>query len=226
MEIEKLEKPLSLKEIAYETLKLSILKLDLSDPTVVERLDERELAGKLGVSRTPLREAINQLVLEGFLNVVPRKGIYIARKTKSEFLEVLLLRSVLEGLGARLAAVNASEEEIEEMKRILKPLSFMDQEKGDYLLNYGNAHIDFHEYILKVSRCRLLIKHAGGLFDHMRWIRAHVIGFPERQKDSYHKHLQIVDAIEKREPVIAEKRMREHIEELANYVTKKVNFPE
>jgi DNA-binding GntR family transcriptional regulator len=226
MEIQKLEKRLSLKEIAYQTLKISILKLDLSNPAVAERLDERELAEKLNISRTPLREAINQLVLEGFLKVVPRKGIYVIRMTKSEFLEILLLRSVLEGLGARLAAKYASKEEIEEMKRMLKPLEYTESERGDWLLNYVKSHIDFHEYLLKASHCEALVKHSAGVFDRMRWIRAHAIGFPNRQRNSYSKHLQLVYAVEKREPEVAEKRMREHIEALANYVAEDVNFPD
>ena len=82
--VKKIETPASLSEIAYEALKTSLLEMDLSEISDEDRLDERELAERLGVSRTPLREAINRLVVEGFLKVVPRKGIYVLKKSKNE----------------------------------------------------------------------------------------------------------------------------------------------
>jgi DNA-binding GntR family transcriptional regulator len=74
-EVAKIKTPESLAKQAYEAIKESLLQMDLSDPSVEERIDERTLAEQLGVSRTPLREAINRLVVEGFLKVVPRKGV-------------------------------------------------------------------------------------------------------------------------------------------------------
>ena len=98
----KIKAPASLAEKAYEAIKESLLQMDLTDLSVEDRIDERGLAEQLGVSRTPLREAINRLVLEGFLMVVPRKGIFVVKKSKKEIVEILLVRAALKGLAARL----------------------------------------------------------------------------------------------------------------------------
>ena len=224
LDVNRIEAPLSLREIAYEALRESLLRMDLSDPASCERLDERTLSEKLGVSRTPLREAINRLVAEGFLKVVPRKGVYIVRKTKAEVIEILLIRSVLEGLAARLAAKRAAIHEVERMKGIFSP--FTSKDIGSRLLEYGQANIDFHERILNASQSRMLIERASTFFDHMRWIRARAVGFSERHEKMHNEHLQIVEAIEKRKPDSAEKIMRRHIEELARYIDEKIEFPD
>jgi DNA-binding GntR family transcriptional regulator len=223
LDIDRIEAPLSLREIAYEALKEGLLRMDLSEPASCGRLDERTLSEKLGVSRTPLREAINRLAAEGFLKVIPRKGIYIVQKTKAEVIEILLIRSVLEGLAARLAAKRASTDDIEAMKRIFS--SFTSKEISSRFLEYGQANIDFHERILKASQSKMLIDQASTFFDHMRWIRARAVGFVDRQEKMHNEHLQIVEAFEKRNSDLAEKIMRRHIEELGRYIEEKIEFP-
>ena len=224
LDIDKIQVPLSLREITYDALKESLLKMDLSDPASCERLDERNLSEKLGISRTPLREAINRLVFEGFLKVIPRKGIYVVRKTKAEVVEILLIRSVLEGLAARLATKHATEKDIIGMKRIFSPFSSKDIEA--HLLEYGKANIEFHELVLKASQSKMLIEQANTLFDHMKWIRARAVGFADRQNKMHKEHLQILEAIEKRKPDLAERNMRQHIHELARYIEEKIEFPD
>jgi len=215
-DLKKIETPASLSEIAYETIKENLLKMDLSTVESEECIDERGLAEKLGISRTPLREAISRLVVEGFLKVVPRRGIFVVKKSKAEIVEILLVRSALEGLAARLAAINVSEEDIIRMKQIFLPFDASNIKRQ--FLKYSNANIKFHELVLRLSGCKALIESAGNIFDHMRWIRFQTVVFEQRLINSHREHLEIIEALEKKAQELAENRMRAHIESLASYV--------
>lgn len=222
LDVEKIRVPSSLSERAYEAIKESLLKMDWPQMTNEDRIDERGLAERLGVSRTPLREAVNRLVTEGFLKVVPRKGIYVVKKTKKEIIEILLVRATLEGMAARLATKYVTDEEIQKMKELFSPFSTWNKE-GQFL-KYSNANIKFHELVLQISRCGKLIELAGSLFEHMRWIRFRTVAFKDRLDESYKEHLMIIEALEKRDSELAEKIMRAHIEALARYVEEKVKW--
>ncbi|MCP4665971.1 MAG: GntR family transcriptional regulator [Deltaproteobacteria bacterium] len=222
LDVKKIEPPSKLSEMAYHALKQSLLETDLSQMPQEGRLDERELAGRLGVSRTPLREAVNRLVVEGFLKVLPRKGIYVVGKSKKEILEILLVRAALEGMAARLAATYVKDKDIEKMKGIFSRFDPSNM-KGQFL-QYSDANIAFHELVLKISRCGKLIDMANSLFDHMRWIRFRAVTFEERLAQVHKEHLEIIKALEKKDPDLAEKRMRAHIEGLGSYIEHKVAF--
>jgi DNA-binding GntR family transcriptional regulator len=207
----KIKAPASLAEKAYEAIKESLLQMDLTDLSVEDRIDERGLAEQLGVSRTPLREAINRLVLEGFLMVVPRKGIFVVKKSKKEIVEILLVRAALEGLAARLAAQYVTEIDIHKLKKIIAPFDSINA-IGKKSLKFSNANVEFHELVLKLSRCQVLTDLASNLFVHIHWIRTKAAGFQERFKVAHSGHIAI-------------KRMRQHIEILAQYIEKNVQFP-
>ncbi len=222
LEVEKIELPARLSEMAYDAIKKSILTTDVYQMPDEGRIDERKLALSLGVSRTPLRESINRLVTEGFLKVVPRKGVYVIRKSKREIIEILRVRSALEGMAARLATEHFTEKEIRMMRRIFSPFNPSNVEKR--ILKYSNANIKFHEVVLKTSRCEKLIELAGNLFDHMRMIRFRTISFGERARKSVIEHSRIIEALEKRDADLAERRMREHIDDLVRHVENNVDF--
>ena len=120
-DFQRIEVPLSLSEMAYVSIKKSIINMDWSGISSHLRFDERKIAERLGVSRTPLREAVKRLVIEGFLRVEPRKGLFIVKKSKLDMIEILLVRSALEGLAARLATKLATKEDIRKMKKIFSP---------------------------------------------------------------------------------------------------------
>jgi DNA-binding GntR family transcriptional regulator len=223
LNVEKIRVPSSLSERAYEAIKESILKTDVTKVNDGDRIDERGLSESLGISRTPLREAINRLVMEGFLKVVPRKGVYLVKKSKKEISEILLVRAALEGMAARLAVKHVTEKEIQKMKDLFEP--FGESSTGGQFLKYSDANIEFHELVLKTSQCGKLIELASNLFDHIRWIRFRTIVFEDRFPKMQKEHLAIIEALEKRDPDLAEKRMRAHIEGLAQYIEEKVDFP-
>jgi DNA-binding GntR family transcriptional regulator len=221
--VEKIRAPSSLSERAYEAIKESILKIDMTQMKDEDHIDERGLSESLGISRTPLREAINRLVIEGFLKVLPRKGIYVVKKTKKEIIEILLVRAALEGMAARLATKHVTDEEIQKMRELFSP--FCESSSGGQFIKYSDANIVFHELVLRTSQCGKLIELAGNLFDHIRWIRFRTIVFEDRFTKMQKEHLAIIEALEKRDQDLAEKRMRFHIEGLAQYIEEKVNFP-
>ncbi len=222
--LEKIKTPPKVSDIAYKALKERLLELDMSQLSDEGRLDERVLAKGLGVSRTPLREAINRLVVEGFLKVVPRKGIYVVRKSKQDVIEILLVRAALEGMAARLAAQYVTKTDIKKMKAVFSRFDPLNMD-GKYA-EYADANIEFHEFILKTSRCGKLIEMANSIFDHMRWIRFRAVAFEGRIKPIHQEHLKIINALEKKDPDLAERRIRSHIEGLAQYIEKEVDFLE
>lgn len=224
IEVTKIKIPASLAQRAYDAIKESLLQMDLTGPALDDRIDERSLAQRLGVSRTPLREAINRLVLEGFLTVVPRKGVFVVKKSKKEIVEILLVRAALEGLAARLATKHVTDKDIHQMKKIIAPFDSIKSSAGKFL-KFSNANVEFHELVLGLSQSQVLIGLAGNLFDHIHWIRTKAAGFQERFEVAHKGHQQIVEAFEKRNPDLAEKRMRTHIEILAQYIQEKAHFP-
>ena len=102
----------SFKHNAYAALKNVIVSMDIYRSRDDIRLDERKLAQDFGISRTPVREAMAQLEREGFVRAVPRRGIYVVRKTKREVIEMITAWAALESMAARLITQNASDEEI------------------------------------------------------------------------------------------------------------------
>src|SRR5258706_2914255 len=163
---------------AYAALKDVILGLDIYEQPGDVRLDERQLASDLGISRTPVREAMAQLEREGFVRSVPRRGIYVVRKTKAEVIELITAWAALESMAARLITQNASDQEIAKLRAM-----FATFENGRFQANrdeYSEVNIEFHQTIIRMSGNRILIDLAENLFAHMRMIRRKTIGERDR----------------------------------------------
>jgi DNA-binding GntR family transcriptional regulator len=218
MPLKSIHPKLRMSEMAYEAIKDYILTSDLREPVPGSRLDERQLVEKLNMSRTPVREAINRLVAEGFLKVAPYKGVFIANKTKKEIIAILMVRATLEGMAARLATPHFSKADLRVMRGMFKPFKKAQLESQRY--EFSLANIKFHEFILERSDCQPLIEMAKGLFDHMRLIRFRTSAFLPRLQSALSQHLKLIDVFEKRDPETAEMLMREHIEESAQYIDK------
>src|SRR5258708_32656631 len=108
----------SLRDQAYVALKQAIMDADIYAHREEIRLDERQLSHALGVSRTPIREAMSLLEQEGFLRTVPRRGVFIVRKTKKQIIEMIEMWAALESMAARLATANASDRDIAALRRL------------------------------------------------------------------------------------------------------------
>src|SRR6201984_1885825 len=108
----------SLKNQAYVRIKEAIANTDIYSQRQTLRLDERELMHALGVSRTPVREALSILEQEGFVSTLPRRGIFIIRKSKREIIEMIQLWAALESMSARLATLRAPDAEIGKLRHL------------------------------------------------------------------------------------------------------------
>src|SRR5437870_8088032 len=128
---------------AYAALKDVILSLDIYEQPGEVRLDERQIASDLGVSRTPVREAMAQLEREGFVRSVPRRGIYVVRKTKAEAVELITAWAALESMAARLITQTASDEEIATLRKMFT--RFDNGELHARLDEYSEVNIEFHQ---------------------------------------------------------------------------------
>jgi len=203
---------------AYAALKDVIVTLDIYDRPGEVRLDERQIASDLGISRTPVREAMAQLEREGFVRSVPRRGIYVVRKTRAEVSELITAWAALESMAARLITQNASDREIAELRQMFA--KFENGELHARLDEYSDVNIEFHQTIIRLSRNSVLIDLAENLFTHMRMIRRKTIGDEDRADRSIRDHMNIIQAIEARDTERAEDLVRNHALGLAEHVAR------
>jgi DNA-binding GntR family transcriptional regulator len=203
---------------AYAALKSVILSLDIYEKPGDVRLDERQLASDLGISRTPVREAMAQLEREGFVRSVPRRGIYVVRKTKQDVIELITAWAALESMAARLITQNAADDEIATLRQMFT--KFENGELHARLDEYSEVNIEFHQSIIRMSRNRVLIDLAENLFTHMRMIRRKTIGEEDRADRSIRDHLNIIQALEARDTERAEDLVRNHALGLAEHVAR------
>jgi DNA-binding GntR family transcriptional regulator len=180
------------------------------------RLDERELAARLGVSRTPIREALVRLEHEGLVTSIPRRGFCIARKTKAELLEIIIVWAALESMAARLVAQSATDEAIASLRQIFA--TFDGERIAAKLDEYSEANVRFHLQIIELSGCEALRRTAEGIFIHVRSIRHRTIGEDHRFERSIVDHMHIIDALEARNAELAERLVRDHALALAAHV--------
>jgi len=222
LKIEPIGEGLSLKTRAYEALKSAIMGMNIYDRNAELRLDERALSARFGVSRTPLREALAQLDNEGLVRVVPRRGIYIVRKTKDEILEMVTVWAALESMAARLATKEASDEELASLHGLVD--TFSSDGVSGKMGEYSDANIRFHQAIISLGKCRLIADMADKLFFHVRAIRQRTIFEQDRAKRSVVDHKEIVAALEARDTERAERLVREHTLRLRDHVERFVDL--
>jgi len=220
--VQPIEDVQSLKERTYAALKQAITVIDIYANPEEPRLDERELSARLGVSRTPIREAIARLEQEGLVRIAPRKGVFVVRKPKHEILQMITVWAALESMAARLITLHASDAEIASL-RTLFATPEGDQAKAK-IDEYSDRNIRFHQAIIRMSKCELLVEMADNLFIHMRAIRAQTISEDDRVSRSIIDHMNIIEALEQRDTEQAEKLARQHTLDLAAHVEKNVNY--
>lgn len=219
---EPLEGTATFKDRAYNALKDVLLSLDIYGRRGEIRLDERALALQFGISRTPVREAMAQLEREGFVRSVPRRGIYIVRKTKREVVELIEAWAALESMAARLITENCSDDEISHLRDMFA--KFENGKLHVKLDEYSEVNIQFHQTIIAMSKNATLIRLAENLFTHMRMIRRKTIVEKNRADRSIHDHLNIIEAIESRDTGRAETLVRNHALGLADHVAKNADY--
>ncbi len=220
--IQPIEVNFSLKDKIYDALKEAITSMNIYAESEDPRLDERQLSQQLGVSRTPIREALARLEQEGLVRTVPRKGVFVVRKSKDEILQMITVWAALESMAARLITLHAEDEEIATLREMFA--TFGGDEAAAKIDEYSETNIAFHQAILKMSHCPLLNEMAENLFIHMRSIRARTISEDNRARRSIVDHMNIIEALERRDTELAERLVRQHTLDLADHVEKNVDY--
>jgi DNA-binding GntR family transcriptional regulator len=232
LDMPRLDTGSTFRELAYAALKRAICAMDIYDRPDEIRLDERRLSEGLGVSRTPIREAMTLLEQEGFVRTLPRRGIFVVRKTKREIVEMITVMAALESMAARLVAERAADADIADLRRLMD--AFRDggdhsssgggTNGGGRLAEYSDANIAFHQAIIRMSGCAMLADMTENLFIHMRAIRKITIHQDNRAARSVVDHFRIIEALEHRDPELAERLARDHTLGLAQHVERHGDF--
>ena len=174
-----------------------------------ERLMEIHLANRLGVSRTPIREAIRRLEQEGFVVMIPRRGAYVADMSMKDISQVFEVRTALEELAAGLAAQRISKEEVEALYGVLaKAKKCMDNNEWDNLVELDG---EFHEILYKASRNTRLLEISMNLHDQVRRFRSFLVEQPGRAETTWAEHRQVVDALAAHNATKAKEALVQHL---------------
>ena len=213
----------SFKHKAYAALKNAIVAMDIYRSRDDIRLDERKLAQDFGISRTPVREAMAQLESEGFVRLVPRRGIYVVRKTKREVIEMITAWAALESMAARLITQTASAAGNRRLAQNVHHLRERQAARASRRV-FRRQHRIPPEPSSGSVTTRVLIDLAENLFTHMRMIRRKTIGEKDRADRSIRDHMNIIEALEARATDRAEELVRDHALGLADHVARFADY--
>ena len=210
-----------LRSQACDAIRAAIMRMDIYGQAEEIRLDERRLCQDLGVSRTPIREALSVLEQEGFVRSIPRRGIVVVRKSKREIVEMITVWAAIESMAARLAATRASAAEIAGLRVML---AAFEEDPTGHLSEYSDANMAFHKAIIRLGGIELMCTMTGTLFIHMRAVRAVTMTQDNRARRSVSDHRDIIAALEARDATRAERLVREHTMGLAAHVESHGDF--
>ena len=198
---------LPLRDVVFNTLRKAILRGNLEPG---ERLREIHLADKLGVSRTPIREAIRKLELEGLVVMIPRKGAVVAEITEKSLRDVLEVRRALEALAVRLACEKILDAEVEELKVAAERFEEA-LETGD-VTAFAEADVRFHDIIYRATDNQRLIQLLYNLREQMYRYRVEYLKREDAHETLLEEHQAIIETIEKRDVAKAVAAVRTHID--------------
>lgn len=212
----KLQDPVTIADKLFLDLRRAILEGEIP---AGKKISEPELATAYGVSRGSLREAIGKLENCNLVTRKPNIGARIIGFSTSQLMEIYQIREAMEGMAARLAAENMSEEEVSRLRSILERHRAEINEKHDY--SQQDVDLDFHFSIIQGSKnMRLIRMLCQDLYDLIRFYRFRLKSGFNRSEQAYQEHNLIVDAIERRDGEMAETLMRHHIRASCDYARK------
>jgi DNA-binding GntR family transcriptional regulator len=197
---------LSIREHAYLYLKKNILEGEFQ---AGDRLIERELAAKLKISRTPIREALFRLETQGFVKTVPRKGVVVSNISENEVIEVFTILSSLEVLAVKLAAQKMVHETQQVLDQKIKELRALEEQAEE---SFNIEHIQMNHLIYEASKSPKLYEILSSLNDYIHMAANMGYETPGRRKESLMEHIEIMKALRDKDVDIAEYLMRIHIE--------------
>lgn len=197
---------LPLRDVVFNTLREAILRGELVPG---ERLMELQLAAKLGVSRTPIREAIRMLEQEGLAITIPRKGAIVAGMTEKDMQDVLEIREALEELSVQVACDKITAEEIEKLRENMK--NFEDSLRSGDLKKMAQADVEFHDVIYQATHNPKLISMLNNLREQMYRYRVEYLKNPQNHEQLLREHEAIYKGILEKDKVTVTDMIRKHI---------------
>ncbi|HTI79283.1 MAG TPA: GntR family transcriptional regulator [Acetobacteraceae bacterium] len=212
---------IGLRKQACEAIKRAITEMNIYGHRLEIRLDERQLSQDLGMSRTPVREALSVLEQEGFVRSVPRRGLIVVRKSKREIVEMITVWAAIESTAARLAAPRVTATQLAELHALVDTFQ---EDPSEQLSEYSQANMQFHKAIIRMGGVDLMTSLTDTLFIHMRAVRAVTMTQDNRAQRSIADHRAIIAALEQRDADLAERLVRQHTMGLAAHVEQHGDF--
>jgi DNA-binding GntR family transcriptional regulator len=201
----RIDRPVPLRERVYQAIQELIISRQLAPG---QHLVESELAELLGVSRQPIREALQLLSSEGWVDLSPGYGAFVHAPTETEVDQLLAVRAVLEGESARLAAQNAGTKGVAHLRKLCaEGEAALASEDIDSMV-VANAQV--HRFVTELSGNQVLLDFVTQVDRRVRWYYTPIAR--QRGKTSWEEHAKLIDAIENGEADTASKIMREHTE--------------
>lgn len=206
-----------IQDLVFTTLRDEILSGKLQPN---EKLNTNQLANRLGVSRTPIREALNRLISVGLVETFPHRGIYIRKLSIEEIIELYYIRAALEGIAARLAVRNLKEDEMERLRQ------YCDDMEAQHLVgNYQKLleiNFLFHETIYKATNSPQLQDLLFQYYNRSKPYRTLGLELPGRYKEVFDEHRQLVAALASGDMERADFCAREHHLNTARQIAKSI----
>lgn len=197
---------LPLRDVVFQTLRSAILRGDLKPG---ERLMELQLAAKLGVSRTPIREAIRMLEQEGLAITIPRRGAEVAKMTEKDMGDTLQIRRALEELAVVLVCDKITEQDVVELKAAMH--NFEEKTKGDNVVEIAQADVALHETVYRIADNPKLVQLLGDIREQMFRYRAEYLKDRSIYPILIQEHKDMVSALEKRNKDLVVKITMKHL---------------
>jgi len=178
-----------------------------------ERLVEPKLAKNLGISRTPIREALRQLESEGFIDIVPRRGAVVKELTIKDIDDLYAIKANLEGLAARQACRNLKVKDLEKLDNINEKFIDLALKTPNVVEEYLKYNVDFHNIFIAASKNMKLIEILDGMTKNFQRFKTMLVSNPERAEKASAEHAEIIEAFRSRDCELVEKKVRWHIQE-------------
>lgn len=214
----KLDSYQPLRDVIFEAMRKAIVSGDIKPG---ERLMEVSLADQMGVSRTPVREAIRRLEAEGLVTMVPRKGTHVSELSVKDTMDVLEVRAALEKLATGLAAKRMQPQQIKSLETIHK--QFITYVEKENIEGAVRKDIEFHDLIYAASGNSRLVGVAASLREHIFRFRVIYLKDMEIAEHVEHEHSEILNALRDKDETVASELAERHIRNQMNSIVNAVN---
>jgi DNA-binding GntR family transcriptional regulator len=186
------------------------------------KINEDELAQKLGISKSPVRDALSRLSLEGYVRILPNRGAFKVKLSAQDVSEIMLIREALEGLAIRIAAPNLTDKTIKKLRGILAELEEL--RAVENYLQYQKIHDSFYALIYGAAKSPRLARLIWSMYDQLRGLLSDYFRTPERVSKSMEGKLKLLDALEKGDLNLAESIRKDLVRATSTFLMKEVSL--